>query len=105
MVRPARSGLGDTQISINVDCTPDEARRFLGLPDVAPMQEAMMSEVQKRMMENLGAMDPEALLKTWLPLGLEGLEKMQKAFWSQMTAPRAPREGPKPEREKPGPRT
>jgi hypothetical protein len=40
-----------------------------------------------------------------LPLGLEGLEKMQKAFWSQMTAPRPPREGPKPEREKPGPRT
>ena len=27
------------KVNIEVDCTPDEARRFLGLPDVAPMQQ------------------------------------------------------------------
>ena len=30
------------KIKIDVDCTPQEARAFLGLPDVAPMQKAMM---------------------------------------------------------------
>lgn len=33
------------KITIDVDCTPDEARRFLGLPDVAPMQEALMAQL------------------------------------------------------------
>jgi hypothetical protein len=29
-------------------------------------------------------MDPEALMKTWMPLGVQGLEQAQKMFWSQM---------------------
>ena len=71
------------KITINVDCTPDEARRFLGLPDVAPMQQAMMDEIQRRMTDNLKAMEPEQLFKTWLPIGLQGWEQLQKAFWRQ----------------------
>ncbi len=73
------------KISIDIDCTPEEARRFFGLPDVAPMQEAVMSEVQRRIMDNLAAMDAESLVKTWMPAGVQGWEQMQKAFWSQMT--------------------
>ena len=73
------------KITIDVDCTPDEARRFLGLPDVAPMQQAMMDEIQRRMTDNLKAMDPEQMFKTWLPVGLQGWEQMQKAFWASAT--------------------
>ena len=73
------------KISIDIACTPEEARRFFGLPDVAPMQEAVMSEVQRRIMDNLAAMDAESLVKTWMPAGVQGWEQMQKAFWSQMT--------------------
>jgi hypothetical protein len=73
------------KITIDVDCTPEEARAFLGLPDVAPMQAAMMEELGSRMSAGLEAMDPEALVKTWMPLGLQGLEQAQKMFWSQMT--------------------
>jgi len=29
------------KITMNIDCTPDEARAFFGLPDVKPMQEKM----------------------------------------------------------------
>ena len=74
------------KITIDVDCTPEEARAFLGLPDVAPMQEAAIAKVQEQLMAALSAMDQETMLKTWLPGGLEGLERMQKAFWSQFTA-------------------
>lgn len=74
------------KIHVDVDCTPEEARAFLGLPDVAPMQEALMAELQKRMMANLQAMEPEQLLKTWLPAGLQGWEQLQKAFWTQMAS-------------------
>ncbi len=76
------------KITIDVDCTPEEARAFLGLPDVAPMQAAVMEELRKRMSAGLESMDPETLMKTWMPLGLqglEGLEQAQKMFWSQMS--------------------
>ncbi len=72
------------KITVNVDCTSEEARAFLGLPDVAPMQERLMAEAEKQMMANLKAMDPEAMLKTWLPASLQGMEQLQKMFWSQM---------------------
>ena len=37
-------------VTVNVDCTPEEARTFLGLPDLQPMQAAVMAEMEKRMM-------------------------------------------------------
>ncbi|MEQ8440795.1 MAG: DUF6489 family protein [Alphaproteobacteria bacterium] len=72
------------KITIDIDCTPDEARRFLGLPDVTQMQEAMMAQIQERMEQNLKALDPETLFQTWLPASIQGMEQLQKMFWAQM---------------------
>jgi hypothetical protein len=72
------------KVKIDIDCTPEEARSFFGLPDVKPMQDVMMKEVEQRMMANVQAMDPEMLVKTWLPAGIQGWEQMQRMFWSQM---------------------
>ena len=73
------------KITMNVDCTPEEARTFMGLPDVKPMQEQLMREVQERMAANIRGMEPEAMLKTWLPITLKGFEQIQEMFMSQMT--------------------
>jgi len=54
------------------------------LPDVKPLHDAMMAEIEERMRANLAAMDPETLMKTWLPANLQGLEQIQKTFWAQM---------------------
>jgi len=71
------------KITVNIDCTPEEARTFMGLPDVKPMQEMMMEEVKERMRANLSAMDPDTLFKTWMPTGIQNVEQFQKMFWSQ----------------------
>ena len=42
------------KVNIEVDCTPDEARRFLGLPDVAPMQQTVMEAMEQRLVEASG---------------------------------------------------
>lgn len=68
----------------DVECTPEEARQFLGLPDVAGMQDRMMKELEDRMAENLRALDPETLMRTWMPMTMQGLGDMQKMFWAQM---------------------
>jgi len=72
------------KITMNVECTPEEARAFLGLPDVKPMQEEMLKEVQKRLSASLKAMDPETIVKTWLPATLQGYEQLQEMFLTQM---------------------
>ena len=49
------------KITVDIDCTPEEARAFLGLPDVKPMQERLMGELGERMAANLKAMEPGRL--------------------------------------------
>ena len=75
------------KITVNVDCTPEEARTFFGLPDVKPMQEQLLRELQERMTANIRAMDAETMLRTWLPATLKGFEQWQEFLLSHM-APR-----------------
>jgi hypothetical protein len=69
------------KITVDLDCTPEEARTFLGLPDVKPMQDALLRQAQDRLSASLQAMDPETMMRTWMPAGVQGLEQLQK-FWS-----------------------
>lgn len=70
------------KISIDIDCTPEEARTFFGLPDIEAFQKEML-EMQKRMTEHMAAMNPEDLMKQWMPTGMQAMERMQEAFMSQ----------------------
>lgn len=73
------------KVTINIDCTPEEARTFFGLPDVQPMQERMMAELEERMRQGMSELEPEALVNKWLPLGMQGMEQFQKAMWQSFT--------------------
>jgi len=72
------------KIKLDIDCTPEELRGFFGLPDIKPMQEKLLQEVEEQMRANLKALDPETMLKTWLPASLKGFEQLQEMFMSQM---------------------
>ncbi len=72
------------KLKFDIDCTPAEARAFFGLPDVAPMQERLMKELEDKMQENLKSMDPAEIVQTWLPATIQGWGDMQKMFWEQM---------------------
>ena len=71
------------KVPIDIDCSPEEARAFMGLPDVAPMQKAVMDKMQEEMLSKMTMLDAETMFKTWLPNSTEGFESMQK-FWGQM---------------------
>ena len=71
------------KINIEVDCTPDEARRFLGLPDIADMQQRVISAMEQRLVDAISGSDPQKLMDTWLPFGVKGMEQWQ-ALWSQL---------------------
>ena len=78
------------KIHFDIDCTPEEARTFLGLPDVTKLQADVMEKLRERLVTIVDAMAPETLLKTWMPAGVEGWEKMVKGFWDQMGAGTGP---------------
>lgn len=66
------------KMNVEVDCTPAEARAFLGLPDVTPLNEAMVAEMQKRMQANVAVMQPEELMKTWTSFGLQAQDQFRR---------------------------
>ena len=66
------------KMHIEIDMTPDEARKFLGLPDVTKLQDKMLAEIEKRMKAAVDVNDPEAMLKAWMPLGGQGFEQFQR---------------------------
>ncbi|MBL0968503.1 MAG: hypothetical protein IBJ02_05275 [Brevundimonas sp.] len=66
------------KINVEIDCTPAEARAFLGLPDVTPLNDAMVAEMQERMSENVAAMQPEELMKTWTSYGLQAQDQFRR---------------------------
>jgi hypothetical protein len=75
------------KVNVEVTCTPEEARAFFGLPDLGPMQQRVMGEIEQRLRSSLEAMNPETIFKTWLPASMQGvdqMQQMQQAFWSQL---------------------
>ena len=72
------------KFKLDIDCTPDEARAFFGLPDVKPLHEALLPEVEERLRATVKAMDPVTMLKNWLPATFKGFEQLQEMFLSQL---------------------
>lgn len=75
------------KVNVQIECTPEEARTFFGLPDLKPMQERILAEIEGRMKQGLASMDPETVFKTWVPASMQGVEQMQQVqqmFWSQL---------------------
>ncbi len=68
------------KMNVEIDVTPDEARQFLGLPDVKPMQEAVLAHMQAHMLEAADRLSPEGILRSWLSLVPQGTEGMADMF-------------------------
>jgi hypothetical protein len=67
------------KVHIEIDMTPEEARAFMGLPDVKPLQEKMMAEMERRMKAAMDTSDPEAMMRAWMPM--QGFEQFQQFMW------------------------
>ena len=68
------------KVNVEIDCTPLEARQFFGLPDVQPMQTAVMEKLQHQMMDNIQKVSPEALMQSWLSFDPKFAERFSDMF-------------------------
>ena len=68
------------KVNIEIDCTPLEARQFFGLPDLQPMQTAVMDKLQQQMMSNIDKVSPESLIQSWFSFDPKLADRMQDMF-------------------------
>lgn len=66
------------KMTIEVDCTPEEARRFLGLPDVSSLNDHLVNEMKKRIDANMQMISPDELVKNWMSFGQGAQEHFRK---------------------------
>ncbi|MBU6405587.1 MAG: hypothetical protein KGS44_00430 [Alphaproteobacteria bacterium] len=64
------------KFNVTVECTPEEARRFIGLPDVTSLNEAMVREMTARMEQNMAMMSPDAMMRSWMSVGGQAQEAL-----------------------------
>ena len=68
------------KLKIEVDLTPEEARTFLGLPDVTPIQEEVLGRLQEQLVNNLGYLDPQEVLRFWMSGTSRGVDEIRRFF-------------------------
>ena len=82
------------KISIEIDCTPEEARNFMGLPDVSQANNIYVETISKAMK---GVSNPDQLqeyAQALAPMGQVGLKLFQSFVEGGMkAAANKPRDG------------
>lgn len=69
------------KITLDVDCTPAEAREFFGLPDLRGVNEIVTDELARRTRENIDTLaDPKAFWDRAFLQGGAGLEAFSRLF-------------------------
>jgi len=67
------------KITVDVDCTPEEARRFLGLPDLTPVHQAYVERMTRLVTDAPSTETFSELMKSWGPMSETGM-----AMWRQL---------------------
>ncbi|HMO74448.1 MAG TPA: DUF6489 family protein [Sphingopyxis sp.] len=65
------------KINIEVDCTPEEARRLFGLPDLEPLHAIYLDRVKELMAKGITPDMVQTMVKSWVPMGESGLGLVQ----------------------------
>lgn len=67
------------KINVEVDCTPEEARRFMGLPDLTPVHDAYVAQLTETVKKGISGDALEMMMKGWGPMSDAGFK-----LWQQM---------------------
>lgn len=66
------------KVSLDIDCTPEEARRFMGLPDLTPANDVYVEHLKKAMQGATSFEQLEQFAKQMAPMGQMGLKMLQQ---------------------------
>jgi Family of unknown function (DUF6489) len=67
------------KINVEIDCTPEEARKVMGLPDLTPLHDVYLAQMRETMQNGISPELIERMVKSWSPMGEAGM-----SLWRQM---------------------
>ncbi len=74
------------KLTIDIDCTPQEARAFLGLPDVEALNALIVEEMTTRAKDRMDTLaDPDQFVAQMMSMGGKGMETMQAMMTAAMS--------------------
>lgn len=68
------------KISFDIDCTPEEARRMMGLPDLTPVHDAYIERMTKAVSEGLTPDTVTQMMQSWGPMSEAGSQMFKTMF-------------------------
>lgn len=69
------------KISFDIECTPQEARTFFGLPDVTPVHDLIVGAMMEKTRENIDTLaDPKVFWERAIAAGGSSMEAMSSLF-------------------------
>jgi len=74
------------KVTVDVECTPAEARVFLGLPDVVPLNDFMIEQMRQRIETNIHSMQPDEIMKSWSSFGVHAQDQFMKLMQTAANA-------------------
>ncbi len=66
------------KFNIEVDCTPEEVRRLVGLPDLTGVHDVYLDKVKATMEKGVTPDMVENMVRTWVPGGAAGVDMMRE---------------------------
>jgi hypothetical protein len=70
------------KVHIELECTPEEARRAAGLPDLTPIHDRYVALVMESMPGQIAPEMLATMMRSWQPMGEAGL-----TFWNGLFDP------------------
>lgn len=67
------------KVNVEIDCTPQEARAMMGLPDLTPLHDRYVAMLGETMEGGVNPEMIEQMMRGWAPMGEAGL-----AMWRRM---------------------
>lgn len=68
------------KVNVEVECTPEEARRAVGLPDLSPVHDRYVAMMLDSMDGSVKPEMIETMMKNWAPMGEAGLSMWRRLF-------------------------
>lgn len=76
------------KVTIEFDCTPEEARRTMGLPDLTPLHDLYLARMREALDGRVAPETVAAMMRSWTPVGDAGMD-----FWRQLFTANAGKSG------------
>ncbi|WP_298089385.1 DUF6489 family protein [uncultured Sphingomonas sp.] len=67
------------KVNVEIECTPEEARRAMGLPDLTPIHDRYTQLMLETMESGIKPEMMESMMRNWAPMGEAGV-----TFWRRL---------------------